>query len=246
MPDVYRPKGLLAIFCSYSHKDEQYREQFEAHVAVMKRQNLIQIWQDRKILAGNDWLGEIDSNLNDANIVALLVSSDFLNSDYCYDKEMQRAMERHANEHIPVIPIIVRPCDWQEALFGRLQAIPLNGKAVTLWENIDEAWTDVANRLKLTVKALLEQVQQKLREQEERSLPVEKSGAFIFRDDNPERIAEEKQKAYEWVMENRSERSDTLQQMEQKIAVIDRDVMTGTTEQQQDSYRKWEEYIRRV
>jgi hypothetical protein len=104
------------------------------------------MWHDRKILTGDDWAGEMDGNLNLADIVTLLVSADFLNWDYCYDKETARAMERHAKEGTLVIPVIFRPCDWHEAPFGALQAIPQDGKAVSSWPNRDEAWRDVAQR----------------------------------------------------------------------------------------------------
>jgi|SRR5947209_14201071 len=106
VPDATRDVGSVEVSCSYSHKDPRSREQFDAHMAVMKRQKLIQIWQDCKIVAGEDWAGEIDEHLNSADIVALLVSSDFLNSDYCYEKEMKRAMERHAKHQARVVPII--------------------------------------------------------------------------------------------------------------------------------------------
>lgn len=124
MLNVGREDGSVEVFCAYSHKDERYREQFDAHVSLMRRQNLIQIWQDRRILAGGDWVGEIDSHLNSADLVTLFVSSNFLKSEYCYQKEMIRAMERHANERIPVVPIIVRDCPWQDAPFGKLEAVP--------------------------------------------------------------------------------------------------------------------------
>lgn len=111
VPDSADKLATLAVFCSYSHKDEDHRQDFEAHVAMLRRENLIRIWQDRKIIAGDDWAGDIGSHLNDADIVTLFISADFLNSDYCYEKEMKRALERHASEKVPVVPIIVRPCD---------------------------------------------------------------------------------------------------------------------------------------
>lgn len=242
--DTGHVDGSVAVFCSYSHKDERYREQFEAHVSLMKRQNLIQIWQDRKILAGDDWGGEIDSHLNSADLITLFVSADFLNSDYCYDKEMTRAMERHASERVPVVPIIVRQCDWHEAPFGKLQAVPTDGKPITSWENTDEAWTEVAKLLKLTVKALLERVRQKLKDQEERAARIKDPLAFIFPDDDPEKIAEQKEKAYEWLAKNRRERSDTLLQTQAKIATIDSEIVSGADQRSLDSYARWYEYIK--
>jgi hypothetical protein len=167
VPDPQKQLGSVEVFCSYSHKDEQYRREFETHVSLMKRQNFIQIWQDRKILAGDDWAGDIGSHLNSADMVTLFISADFIASDYCYEKEMTRAMERHKAEKIPVVPIVVRQCDWHDAPFGKLQALPTDGKPVKSWPDQDEAWLDVAIGLKLTVKSILENRKQRLQSEAE-------------------------------------------------------------------------------
>jgi hypothetical protein len=145
----------VEVFCSYSHRDEPLRKEFESSVAMLRRQKLVQIWHDRQIAAGEDWAGDIDEHLNSADIITLFVSADFLASDYCYEKELSRALEREERKEALVLPIIVRPCDWNDAPFAYLQAVPSGAKAVTSWENRDEAWTDVAKSLKLTVRKVL-------------------------------------------------------------------------------------------
>lgn len=84
----------------------------------------------------------------------LLVSADFLSSDYCYDIEMSRALERHASGSARVIPVILRACDWADARFGKLQALPKNAKPVTSWRNMDEALTDVAKGIRLVISEM--------------------------------------------------------------------------------------------
>jgi hypothetical protein len=153
--DFEQKKAKVEIFCSYSHKDDDLRQQFNKSVALMRRRGLVETWSDHRILAGDDWGGEIDEHLNTADIIALFVSSDFLDSDFCYEKELERAMEREAKREAVVVPIIVRPCLWKDAPFAKLQVTPPEGKAVTLWENRDEAWTEVAKSLQLTVGNLL-------------------------------------------------------------------------------------------
>ena len=153
---MFEEKGAkVEIFCSYSHKDDELRQQFDSHVALLRRQKLVETWSDHRILAGNDWAGDIGEHLNSADIIALFVSSDFLASDYCYEKEMERAMEREKKKEAVVVPIVVRPCDWRDAPFAHLQATPPDAKPVTLWENRDAAWTAVAKSLKLKVKEVL-------------------------------------------------------------------------------------------
>src|SRR5579864_9832732 len=85
----------LSIFISYAHEDELLRQQLEAHLSLLRRQGLIADWHDRQILAGDEWTRDIDQHLETASIILLLISPDFLASDYCYDTEMKRMLERH-------------------------------------------------------------------------------------------------------------------------------------------------------
>ena len=135
----------VRVFISYSHKDEQLRNDLETHLKLLQRQGLIESWQDRQIEAGDEWKRRIDDNLASAEIILLLISSDFIASDYCYEIEMKRAMERHENKEARVIPIIVRDISWGKAPFARLQALPIDGKAIALWENKDTAWRNVSD-----------------------------------------------------------------------------------------------------
>jgi TIR domain len=146
--------GAIAVFVSYSHEDETLRDKLATHLKLLERQGVIQQWHDRQILAGTEWKGEIDGNLESAQIILLLISADFLASDYCYDLEMGRALERHDAGTARVIPIVLRPVDnlWK-APFGKLQALPTDGKAVTLWENQDAAFADVAKGIRLAAEA---------------------------------------------------------------------------------------------
>ena len=134
------------IFYSYAHKDEKLRTELNKHLFNLKRQNLIVEWYDRDISAGNEWEHEIDIHLNTAHIILLLISPDFLASDYCYSIEMKRALERHEAGEAYVIPIILRPCLWRISPLAKLQALPRDGEPIIGpgWRNQDEAFFDVA------------------------------------------------------------------------------------------------------
>jgi hypothetical protein len=153
-PAPSSPGQRIEVFFSYSHKDEGLREQLQNHLALLKRQGVISDWHDRRIAAGTEWEGQINEHLNTAGVILLLVSADFLASDYCYDKEMKRALERHDAGEARVIPIILRPVDWHAAPFGKLQALPRDGKPVTMWPNPDEAFLDVALGIRRAVAGL--------------------------------------------------------------------------------------------
>ncbi|XXU80978.1 toll/interleukin-1 receptor domain-containing protein [Sorangium sp. So ce1151] len=121
---------------------------------MLKREGLLQSWHDRRIGAGDEWAGQIDRNLDEAEVILLLVSADFLASDYCFDKEMKRALARHDAGQARVIPVILRKTDWRSAPFARLLALPKDGRPVTLWQDRDEAWTDVALGIRSAIEGL--------------------------------------------------------------------------------------------
>ena len=142
------------MFISYSHKDEALREKLGTHLSLLRRQGIIDEWHDRRIGAGQEWAGAIDQHLNSAAVILLSVSADFLASDYCYDVEMTRALQRHDSGDARVIPVILRSVDWRGAPFAKLKALPRDGKPVKAWTDEDEAFTDVARGIREAVEAL--------------------------------------------------------------------------------------------
>jgi molecular chaperone DnaK len=142
------PIRPISVFYSYSHQDAALREQLEIHLVLLRRQGLIDEWHDRRIEPGEDWASAIDSRLKNADIVLLLVSPDFLASDYCYEREMKTALDRHANGEARVIPIILRAVDWGHTPFSALQALPEDGKPVVEFGRRDRAWLAVANGIR--------------------------------------------------------------------------------------------------
>lgn len=144
---------MAQVFFSYCHKDEELRDRLEAHLSMLKRDGVIETWHDRRITAGDEWKGKIDSALEKADVVLLLVSADFLNSYYCFDVELARAMERHEAGEARVIPIILKFCDWHSAPFGKLQAAPKDGKPVVSWTDLDEAFLNVVQMLRTAISS---------------------------------------------------------------------------------------------
>lgn len=145
---------MAKLFFSYSHKDEALRDELEVHLSMLKRQGLIESWHDRKILAGDELDGQIDAQLEVADVVLLLVSPDFLASNYCYDVEVRRAMERHEEGSARVIAVILRPCEWRQTLFAKLLVTPTDGRPVVKWPTLDEAFLDVTNQIRAVLPAV--------------------------------------------------------------------------------------------
>ena len=115
---------------------------------MLKRQGVIDVWHDRRIVPGEPIDAGISAELERADLILLLVSPDFLASDYCYEREMHRAMERHAAGEAKVLPVILRPCDWHDAPFGRLLATPTDGKPITRFADLDEAFLEVTKAIR--------------------------------------------------------------------------------------------------
>jgi hypothetical protein len=143
---------MTKLFFSYSHKDEDLRNELETHLSLLKRQGVISSWHDRRITAGSDFEQIISSELESSQIVLLLVSAHFLASDYCYEKEMIHAIEKHENGRSVVIPVILHPCDWHSAPFGHLRATPTDGKPVSMFANQHEAFTIIAKDVREAAK----------------------------------------------------------------------------------------------
>ncbi|MCB0617307.1 MAG: toll/interleukin-1 receptor domain-containing protein [Saprospiraceae bacterium] len=136
------------VFLSYAHKDQALQQQLDAHFAALKRSGRITWWDDTLIQPGSEWHDEIHNRIRQADLILLLVSADFLNSKYIWEHELTIALERQARGEVRVVPVILRPCDWQDTPFARLQALPAGAKPVTQWNDADEAFLNVVLQIK--------------------------------------------------------------------------------------------------
>ncbi len=139
---------MSRLFFSYSHRDEADRDELEIHLKPLQRQGIIESWHDRRICAGEEFDHAISSKLEEAEVILLLVSPYFLASDYCYDNELRWAMERHEAGTAKVIPVILNPCDWHSAPFGKLLAVPTDGRPISKFPNRHDGFLEVAKAIR--------------------------------------------------------------------------------------------------
>lgn len=151
----------LKVFFSYSHADEPLKNELVKHLGILKRQGVISTWDDREIPPGGEWNQLINENLNTADIILLLVSADFIHSEYCWDVEVTTAIQRHEAGEACVIPIILRSVDWDNAPFAQLQSLPKNTLPIKSWNNQDDAFKNVAQGIKSAAEKLIRERQQK-------------------------------------------------------------------------------------
>jgi hypothetical protein len=150
-------KTILNIFFAYSRADASYRDRLDKHLSALKRREYINTWYDGEIEAGKEWEKEIDRQLSRADIILLLISADFISSDYCYEHEMRKAISRHEKGDAVIVPVLLHPCDWLDTPFAKIQALPQNGKPISdpSWHSAETAFSEVALRLKEIVEKLL-------------------------------------------------------------------------------------------
>ncbi len=134
---------MASLVFSYAHVDEALRNELEKHLAPLKRMGRVSTWHDRRIVPGEEFAGQIDQHFGDADIILLLISSDFIASDYCYQIEMSNALRRHERGEAIVIPVILRPCAWRQLPFGKLLAATVDGKPVAQFPSFDEGFVQV-------------------------------------------------------------------------------------------------------
>lgn len=163
---VIMPDESVKLFISYCHRDEILRQQLDKHLAPLKGQKVVEAWHDRQIRAGEEWANQIDANLNKADIILLLVSPDFVASDYCSKIELEQAVKRHEAGEAIVVPVILEPCDWSWLPFAKFQAFPKDGKAIATWGNQNEAFLDVAQGIRKVAQELFAKRQQKAAQKE--------------------------------------------------------------------------------
>ncbi|TMC22161.1 MAG: TIR domain-containing protein [Chloroflexi bacterium] len=147
-------KQALKLFYSYAPEDETLRQELDKHLALLKREHLIDDWHHKKISAGGIFQQEIDHHLQSAHIILLLISPDFIASDYCYSTELQTAIKRYREGTACVVPILLRPCDWKTAIQGDLQALPSDERAVTTWPNQDVAFAEITRAIREMISEL--------------------------------------------------------------------------------------------
>lgn len=143
-------ENLIKIFIAYSRQDHDLLTELRQHTKILERAHKIKIWHDGEIEAGHEWESEIKKALYSADIVLLLISKDFLASDYCYEKEMVEVLDLHRTRKIIVLPIILKPCAWKDAPFAKFQVLPLGGIPIISpnWHSRDEPFLEIVEILK--------------------------------------------------------------------------------------------------
>jgi nucleoside phosphorylase len=145
----------LKVFISYSHQDIKLLNELKKWLFPLEQQGLIESWHDQQVVSGDEWSHKIASELDNADIILLLISPDFMASKYCYEREMRRAMERHAAGEARVIPIMLRPIDLGMAPFNILQSLPTRSSPVTNWADRDQAFLNIAKGIRAVVEELI-------------------------------------------------------------------------------------------
>lgn len=184
----------VTIFFSYSHKDEILRDELAKHLEILKLSGVISAWHDRQILPGDEWDKQIKAQLNSAQIILLLVSSDFIASRYCRDVEIEWAITRHNQGEARVIPVILRRCMWKETSFGKLQALPKNGTPVvdvSVWPTRDDAFFSIAEGIQKVAQSFAKDAAKRTQQNAVETVAQPEKAERTVSDEEPEKTASE-------------------------------------------------------
>ncbi len=143
------------IFYSYSHMDAPFRDRLSTHLAPLRQNKKIVDWYDRKIEPGTHWRSEIESKIDSANLVILLLSPDFFDSDYCLGVEVDRAFARLKKGEVKLVPVLLAPCLWEESPISELEMLPRGAQPITLRSSPEEAFKEVAAEIRTIVSVAL-------------------------------------------------------------------------------------------
>lgn len=146
----------MNLFISYSHNDHAALDKMHKHLKQLQRDGLISTWTDADILAGGNLDKDIDSALHKTNVFVALLSPDYIASNYCYEKEFEKALKMQEEGSLIIVPVIIEPCDWLNTPFNKFKALPKDGKAISTWENINTAFLDVIQNLRRLVSGITE------------------------------------------------------------------------------------------
>ncbi len=256
-------ESYVEIFCSYSHsdKDKVLKKEFDTSMRPYVRKKLLQVWHDGRIGAGDEWAADIDQHLVSADIIVFLISPDFLNSDYCVEKELHVALERKSRKEALVVPIIVRDCAWKETPLADLQALPAEARPVTQWADRDSAWKSVGDGLKARAAEVLtrkleflkknEQSLQKLAPSPDDAGMLGGMPSISMSAKEWERVrleAEQARSIYKSIMRDaeaqKMDRWKIQQDMQSKIFALIGDVTTSKPKTADKSFNNMDEYIR--
>ncbi len=145
----------IKVFVSYAHEDRLYVDKLSKHLATLRR-NEIDHWEDSEILPGAKWNEEIERKLKEAHIILLMISPDFINSEFIYTRELPIALRQHKDGNAIVIPVILRPSLWDTEEFAGIQALPRGARPIIQWQDEDEAFVDVAKGLRKVIQSIQE------------------------------------------------------------------------------------------
>ncbi len=141
----------MQAFIIYCQDDEHHFGELKVHLATLKRENFIENWSDFEIRAGQNISDEIKQKMETEELFLLLVSPDFIESCFCKN-ELKIAVQRQIKNSALVIPILVKQCDWKSMfVLKNLTILPKNSQPVSMWQNIDEGWTNILPELRQVI-----------------------------------------------------------------------------------------------
>ena len=148
-------KGPLKLFLSYAHEDRDIVAELRKHLAPLRYEQIVTDWYDLELMPGHDWDQDIISQLESSDLVLVVISADFVASNYAYGRELNLSLDLHDQDRVRLLPVIARNCKWQNLPFARLQVLPEGAVAISSWQNRDDAFVSVVLGVERVAREIL-------------------------------------------------------------------------------------------
>ena len=168
-------KKPVKLFICYSHKDESLKNKLVTFLFPLKQIGFIELWEASQLLLGEEITEEILKQINQVDIFLFLVSPDSISSKYINKIELKMAFELKKAKKAIIVPVILRPCNWELLKINKLHVAPVGAKPVTLWENKDQAFHKITLQIEKLVNSIIEK-RRELTKPEERQSSKSKKG----------------------------------------------------------------------
>ncbi len=145
----------VSVFVSYSHRDADAMQQLQRSLAALQHRKKIELWHDRKLVAGARWAETIDEQVRTSHVILLLISTSFLSSRYCLEKEFEIAKQRAERGEATLIPVLLEPVVGWEEIIGAFQTAPRDAKPISSWVRQNDGFYEAAKEIDLAIRQLL-------------------------------------------------------------------------------------------
>ena len=133
---------IVQVFIAHVREDAPFLQELLGHLKPLEAEGLCHVFTDEQITMGKEWEAEVKNALNESDVILLLISSDFVQSSYFKQFELEKTLYRYRHGQALILPVIVRPANWQDLPVNRYQTLPKEGYPISSYSDRESAWKE--------------------------------------------------------------------------------------------------------